>query len=101
MSAKIRSRALIQVGEYGGKGAWSEGVYENEVVKRNGVWMFKTLHFFNTFAANYEKGWAKDAEKVPAASDKIPPDRPPSVAFEQYPKAFVPPFHYDSPVAQK
>jgi hypothetical protein len=96
-SAKIRSRALIQVGEYGGKGAWSEGIYENEAVKRDGVWMFKSVHFFNTFASEYDKGWAKDAGKVPGASDKIPPDRPPSVVFEQYPTAFVPPFHYDSP----
>ena len=98
LSAKIRSRALIQLGQYGGQGNWGEGVYENEAVKENGVWKFKAVHFFNTFATDYDKGWAKSALDIPVVSDKLPPDQPPTVVYKQYPTAYTPPFHYKNPV---
>jgi hypothetical protein len=98
LSAKVRSRAFIQVGEFGGRGDWGEGIYENEFVKQDGVWKFKSLRFFHTFGSEYDKGWAKDARPAPpGVSDKIPPDRPPTSNFEMYPKVFVPPFHYENP----
>jgi hypothetical protein len=101
-SAKIRSRALLQTGDYGGKSDWGEGIYENEVVKEGGAWKFKTVHFMHTFGADYDKGWAKDARpSPPGASDKLPPDRPPTIVFDIYPKTFVPPFHYPNPVSGK
>jgi hypothetical protein len=98
LSAKVRSRAFIQVGEFGGRGDWGEGIYENELVKQDGVWKFKSLHFFHTFGTEYDKGWAKDARPAPpGVSDRIPPDRPPSMQFDLYPTVFVPSFHYENP----
>jgi hypothetical protein len=102
LSAKVRSRAFIQVGEFGKRGDWGEGIYENEFVKQAGVWKFKSLHFFHALGSEYDQGWAKDARPAPpGVSDKIPPDRPPTVVFEMYPKVFVPPFHYPNPVTGK
>jgi hypothetical protein len=99
LSAKIRSRALLQIGEYGGEASWGEGVYENEAIKEGGVWKFKAVHFFNTFATDYNRGWAKSALKIRGLDPRLPPDRPPTLVYQQYPKAFVPPFHYKNPVS--
>jgi hypothetical protein len=99
MTAKMRSRAMVQTGVYGGAGTWGEGIYEDEFVKIDGVWKFKSLHFYMTFATDYTKGWGKHAMANTKPDPKYPTDRPPSVVYETYPKqAFIPPFHYPNPV---
>ncbi|MEJ0008514.1 MAG: nuclear transport factor 2 family protein [Steroidobacteraceae bacterium] len=99
LSARARSRELDLLGHVGGQGQWMEGVYENTFVKRHGVWMFKSLHFYPTFITDYDKGWAQDAQPVPTASTVLPPDRPPTEVYAIYPRAHVPPFHYPNPVS--
>jgi len=76
-----------------------DGVYENVVVKEGGIWKFKYLHVYQTFYTNYEDGWAKKASAIFAPYERLPPDRPQSVAYSPYPAAFVPPFHYRNPVS--
>ena len=78
-------------------GEWSEGVYENTFVKDNGVWKLKDLRYFPTFITDYDQGWGKDAKPVPTASTELPPDRPPTSVYAIYPKAHIPPYHYDNP----
>ena len=97
-TARSRSRELAMTGIYKKSGAWSEGIYENRYVKENGVWKFQALHFYPTFITDYDKGWGKDAQPVPAASTTLPPDRPPTEVYEIYPKRHVPAFHYRNPV---
>jgi len=97
-TARVRSRELGMTGHFQAAGFWSEGTYENTFVKDNGVWKFKSLHFYPTFITDYDKGWGKDAQPMPAASTTLPPDRPPTEIYEIYPKAHVPPFHYRNPV---
>jgi hypothetical protein len=96
--AWVRSRALSQLGTFGGLGIWGDSVYENELVKEQGVWRFKKDHLYTTFFAPYDTGWALGARLTPKASDKIPPDRPPSEAYESFPEVYIPPFHYTNPV---
>ncbi|HEX3838844.1 MAG TPA: nuclear transport factor 2 family protein [Steroidobacteraceae bacterium] len=98
LTAHARSRELDMLGHVGGQGQWMEGVYENTFVKRHGVWMFKSLHFYPTFITDYDKGWAEDAQPVPVASKVLPPDRPPTEVYAIYPTAQVPPYHYPNPV---
>jgi hypothetical protein len=98
LTAHARSRELDMLGHVGGQGQWMEGVYENTFVKRHGVWMFKSLHFYPTFITDYDKGWALDAQPVPTAGKILPPDRPPTQVYAIYPTADVPPFHYPNPV---
>jgi len=100
-SAKGRWRALIQVGQYKKDAQWGEGTYENEYVKEGGVWKIRKLHWYVSFLAPYEGGWAKvkplDAF-VGAVVKDFPPDKPPTVDYKPYPAAFVPPYHYENPI---
>jgi hypothetical protein len=99
--AWVRSRALSQLGTFGGAGIWGDSVYENELVKEAGVWKIKKDHLYTTFFAPYDTGWAMGARPTPKASDKIPPDRPPSEIYESFPEIYIPPFHYKNPVTDQ
>jgi len=96
-TAKARSRELNMTGVFESHGEWSEGVYENTFVKDNGVWKLKDLRYFPTFITDYDKGWAADAKPAATASAELPPDRPPTSVYAIYPKAHIPPYHYDNP----
>jgi hypothetical protein len=99
LSAKMRARAFSIMGQHTVYAQWMGGTYENEYVKENGVWMIKRDHQINTYFAPYALGF-KDL--VPRAPPQItasnPPDLPPTLAFELYPSAFLPPYHYPNPV---
>jgi hypothetical protein len=99
MTANMRSRALSMMGSRGSDGRWMGGVYENTFIKEDGVWKINTDQQFNTYFANFSSGW-KDTEwrPAPGISESNPPDEPPSVYFELYPRPFLPPFHYPNPV---
>ena len=86
-------------GVFESHGEWSEGVYENTFVKDDGVWKIQDLRYFPTFISDYDKGWAGDAQPVPTASRELPPDRPPTSVYAIYPKAHIPPYHYDNPAS--
>jgi uncharacterized membrane protein len=47
---------------------------------------------------DYDKGWAADAQPVNRASEAFPPDRPPTSAYESYPRFMIPPLHFRHPV---
>lgn len=98
-SARMRSRAFSIMGSYGQYSMWMGGVYENEYVEEDGIWKLKHDHVFNTYFVNYAEGW-KDNEPrpPPGISEDNPPDAPPTMTFEMYPSAFLPPFHYANPV---
>jgi triacylglycerol lipase len=98
-TAKSRSRELNMTGVHESHGEWSEGIYENAFGKENGVWKIQAVRYFPTFMTDYDKGWAADAQPVPTASTELPPDRPPTSVYEIYPKAHIPPYHYDNPVS--
>jgi hypothetical protein len=99
MSAKMRSRALSIMGQYERYSMWMGGVYENEFVKEDGIWKIKKDQVFNTYFIPYNVGW-KDVtpRPPPGITASNPPDLPPTLPFEMYPSAFLPPFHYVHPV---
>jgi SnoaL-like domain len=101
-TAKMRSRAFSMMGNFGKNGTWMGGIYENTYVKRDGIWRIESDHVMNTYFAPYDVGWkdlaARDAPGVTASN---PPDAPPTVHFEMYPRSFLPPFHYVNPVTGK
>jgi hypothetical protein len=98
-TANLRSRAFSMMGVFGTDGRWMGGTYENIYVKRDGVWQILWDQQFNTYFASFEQGW-KNTERfqAPGINPNNPPDEPPSVYFELFPKAFLPPFHYANPV---
>ncbi|MEY4760246.1 MAG: hypothetical protein RLZZ200_102 [Pseudomonadota bacterium] len=97
--AKLRSRALSMMGNYGKSGMWMGGLYENEFIKLDGQWKFIKDQQMNTYFAPYEVGW-KDLKlrPPPGITESNPPDRPPTFSFDMYPKGFLPPYHYANPV---
>jgi hypothetical protein len=97
-TAKARSRELSMAGTYGGEGTLGDAIYENEFVKEDGVWKFKTVHLFPIFTTDYAQGWGRSAIQSPGPSETLPPDRPATVEYGEYPTYFAPPFHYPNPV---
>lgn len=98
-TAKIRIRMLQQM-TLGSRASLGGAVYENEAVKEDGMWRFKTDHTYNTFSAGYEGGWAKSASRtMPGPSSEMPPDAPPTAAFAMFPVVYDIPFHYSNPVS--
>lgn len=97
-TAFVRSRPFILFGIANVNAQWGVGVYENVFVKQDGIWRLGYLHGYYTMYTNYEDGWAKKATPIFGEYARLPPDRPPSVAYAAYPAAFVPPFHYKNPV---
>jgi hypothetical protein len=97
-SAAARTSQLSMLGLNGEHAQWEEGTYENEFIKQDGVWKIKAVHYYPRMVTDYDKGWARDAKPVPAASKDFPPDRPPTQAYESYPKIYYVAFHYANPV---
>src|SRR5262245_2671960 len=98
LTAQARWHVFAQEAVHGEYANWGLGVLENEYVKEGGVWKIRRHHFFTTMYTPYEAGWAKQAIPNAGPSAELPPDQPPTVAYEAYPKAFVVPFHYENPV---
>jgi hypothetical protein len=99
-TAKARWRSDVQLSR-AGKGRWGGGVYENEYVNDKGVWKFSTLHYYVTFWGDYDQGWAAKPIPMDPPSTTLPPDRPPTVVYESFPKLQVVPYHYANPVSGK
>ncbi len=83
-TAKIRSRVLQLTRDAHGRPMWGSGIYENELVKEDGVWKFKRLHFYRTWKVNYKVGWAGEGS-TSKGSEQL------------FPSRFTPPFHYSKP----
>lgn len=101
-TAQMRSRAFSMLGTYHKNATWMAGVYENIFVKRDGVWQLYKDQVFNTYFAVYGEGWKNlDRRNPPGITEDNPPDEPPTLPFEMYPSAFLPPFHYVNPATGK
>lgn len=102
-TAKGRWREIALLGHYHHDAEWGAGVYENEYVKQHGVWKIWKLHYYPSFVAPYDSGWAKlkpvTGDWKSAVGKALPADRPPTVRYEPFPDTFTPPFHYKSPVS--
>jgi len=100
-TAQGRWRALIMAGTYGKEASWGEGPYENTYVKQDGVWKIKSTHWYETLLVPYAGGWTRerqDHHNGKFASDRVPPDALSSEAYEVWPGAYLPPYHYKNPV---
>jgi hypothetical protein len=95
-TAKARWRSDVELSK-DGKGRWGGGVYENEYVNDNGTWKFSLLHYYVTFWGDYDAGWAAKPIPMDPPSTVFPPDKPPTVVYQSFPKLQVVPFHYNNP----
>ncbi len=98
-TARLRSRAFSLMGTFGRQGRFMGGIYENIFVKRDGQWLMLKDQQINTYFAGTDDGWINiTRSQPPGITEANPPDEPPTLDFEMYPKAFLPPYHYDNPV---
>jgi hypothetical protein len=97
-TARARGIYLGMTGSTGVSAEWREGIYENELKRDGGVWKIQALHVYPRLVTDYEKGWAADAQPVNQPSEAFPPDRPPTAAWESYPRFMIPPLHFRHPV---
>jgi len=102
LTAKGRWRDLSLQGQYGKAAFWGEGPYENEYVKEDGVWKIGKLCWYQTVLVPYEGGWTKneDANQGIYVSGILKPDIPYNKEFGYWPETFLPPFHFNNPVAK-
>jgi hypothetical protein len=100
-TARGRWHFLAQVGDYQKSALWGTGTYENEYVKENGVWKIAKLHGFFRMYTPYADGWGRTAVPNTHPEKDLPPDRPPTVEYEDYPSTYIPPYHYLNPVTGK
>ena len=81
-----------------GTGIIGMGIYENEYAKEDGIWKIRKLHAYFRMYTRDVDGWGKFAMPNTRPEEKLPPDRPPTIVYEQYPSTYIPPFHYLNPV---
>ncbi|HTP38087.1 MAG TPA: nuclear transport factor 2 family protein [Steroidobacteraceae bacterium] len=95
-TAKARWRSDVLLSR-DGKGRWGGGVYENEYVNDHGTWKFSLLHYYVTFWGDYDAGWAAKPLPMDAQSTVLPPDKPPTLVYQSFPKLQVVPYDYVNP----
>jgi hypothetical protein len=84
---------------------WEGGINENEYVRENGIWKFKTLRYRITYQTDFTTGPATSPAEpmmahnfgdtyptLPMGPDELRGPQP------QWPNVFVLPFHYQHPV---
>jgi hypothetical protein len=100
-TARGRIFELAFVGGGGEPARLVQNVQENEYLRQGGVWMIKSLHTYTILGTDYGQGWGKSALPAPSASKVLPPDRPPTVMYETYPKVYTPLLHFDNAATGK
>lgn len=86
---------------------WEGGIYENEYVRKAGVWKIKLLNYRPIWHAEFDKGWAYTRpEYIPAFSETYPdnplgPDELDPDFPGLWPVTDTVPFHYAHPVTGK
>jgi len=105
--AQVRLRLLQMNSTPTGPGSMIFGIYENQVVKENGVWRIAGMDLDYTVLADYANGWTG---VNPAASGRFAPpaeqlarfhiDAPlRGVTFAPYPRVAPMGFHFANPVS--
>jgi hypothetical protein len=119
-SARIRNKLLQLNSSRDGDGSYIVGIYENNLVRENGVWKISRMDLDYTWNANYSTGWARVPERrtapatsaagtspapraaaVPAGTSGLPPPDGPlrGAPAAPYPDLAVMAFHYKNPVS--
>ena len=114
LSAKGRFRGFMQGGfhESADKPAaaplqtWEGGIYENQYIKRGGVWKISLFDYNMLWQADYERGWTHSEVHLKPLTktypdDPIGPDELVPTAPVAWPQRRTVPFHYPHPVTGK
>tara|TARA_R110000824_G_scaffold288508_3_gene476863 strand:- start:204972 stop:205769 length:798 start_codon:yes stop_codon:yes gene_type:complete len=102
LTAKGRFRAMVQVAGFGSnREFWSDGIYENEFIKEDGIWKFKKMKFWTTYYTPFHEGWSGEQAACingDGSGMSEGADLPSLDGAGVYPNVYFPPFHYPNPV---
>jgi hypothetical protein len=104
-SARIRLRLFQVNSAAAADGSYIAGIYENSVVREDGVWKIAKMDLDYVWTTSYKNGWAnvKGGEQrafAPTAPFPFPPDGPlRGVAVAPFPKIDNVAFHFRNPVS--
>src|SRR6187549_1540438 len=80
LSARIRSRLFQINSATDADGSYISGIYENRIVRENGVWKISAMDLDYVWTTSYTAGWAKvnasDSQRFapqPAFAKEYPP----------------------------
>ena len=105
--AFVRNRLFQFNSADGGSGSWISGIYENQVVKEDGIWRIHGMDLDYVWLGDYASGWtgidpAASARFGPAAEQiaAFGPDAPlRGETFAPYPRIAPMGFHFANPVS--
>jgi ketosteroid isomerase-like protein len=105
--AMIRTRLMQFNSSSTGPGSWIGGIYENQVIKEDGVWRIHGMDLDYVWLADYATGWTGiDPETnarfavAPERIAEFAPDAPlRGETFAPYPRIAPLGFHYANPVS--
>lgn len=67
---------------------WQTGKYDNEFVKEDGKWKFRSMHWYLIFRTSFDKGWVKEPVMGRSrVSEGTKPDKPSTYHMPYNPKA--------------
>jgi ABC-type nitrate/sulfonate/bicarbonate transport system substrate-binding protein len=104
-SARIRTRLFQINSAAAADGSYIAGIYENSVVREDGVWKISKMDLDYVWTTSYRNGWAnvKGGEQrsfAPTAPFPFPPDGPlRGVSVAPFPKIDNMAFHFRNPVS--
>lgn len=104
-SARIRLRLFQVNSAAAADGSYIAGIYENSVVREDGVWKISKMDLDYVWTTSYKNGWAnvKGGEQrafAPTAPFPFPPDGPlRGVSVAPFPKIDNMAFHFRNPVS--
>ena len=107
-SARIRTRLFQLNSVTDTPGSYIGGIYENKIVREDGVWKIAGMDLDYTWTTSYVTGWARatreDSRRFApgpgAPPPPLAPDRPlRGVIYAPFPDIVDVPFHYRNPVS--
>ena len=104
-SARIRLRLFQVNSQSEGDGSYIAGLYENQVIREDGVWKIGAMDLDYTWTTGYKAGWANvkadDARRfAPTTPFSYPPDGPlRGATYAPFPKIDSVAFHFRNPVS--
>ena len=105
--AFIRSRLFQFNSSSSGPGSWISGIYENQIVKEDGIWRIQGMDLDYVWLGDYATGWTgidPDASSRFGPGDEViaafAPDAPlRGETFAPYPRIAPMGFHFANPVS--
>src|SRR4029077_5054646 len=100
--AHVRGMELGLLGEADkGEAFWEVSVFDNRVVKEDGLWKVREMRVFPLFRSEYSKGWGKSRIVERAQVGALAPDKPLPAADTGEQDRIIPAFVSPHPVTGK